>query len=64
MSWVEIITVEFIPLSLGLIYLNINILLRIGKPFSIIYTSLLIGLCKTGLSQLACEQSVENRKLY
>lgn len=55
----KLLTAEFIPLSLAFLYLNINILLWMGKPFTIIYTRALFGLCNIRTSQLVCEKTME-----
>lgn len=60
---VEIMTVEFIPLSHVFIYLNIIILLKMGKLFTVIYTSTSVGFCKTRINQLACEESMEKLEI-
>lgn len=60
--WVEM-TVECIPVSLVFIYLNIIILLKMGKLFTVFYTSTSIGFCKTRINQLACEESMEKLEI-
>lgn len=58
----KLITAEFIPLSLDFLYLNITILLWMGKPFTI-YTRASFGLCDIRTSQLVCEKTMEKLEI-
>lgn len=61
--WVEIMTVECIPVSLVFMYLNMIILLKMGKLFIVIYPGTSVGFFKTRINQLACEESMEKLEI-